>query len=850
MAPLSLLPLFAALSTSSPGHVSPRLLYPKQVGVLRAAVRFEEAVTTTDLHRLARSGARPVELAVGGFGVVGRVVAVDVGQRDLAKAAAVPGVLRIEPVIPPIRVAPLDVTHRKVGALYAWHPPAETFERYAGEGVVLADHEGGWNIFHPDFFRPDGGFHDFEDRDGDGRAGAGDGVDLDRDGRFEATLSLLEGLRENRYLGEERYGAPGYQPDVDWLYVDENGNGTRDFGPSFTEDTPALGEPIFIGDDVNDNAHLDGGEKLLRLGTSKVRAVVVDGTQYTRGQNLTSYPVNGDVSHGTGALGIAAGGAVRLRRYTGVAPDADLVLVDVEDPVVGLATARALGVHVSFYEWNSPADLQDGSGPFEVAMTDAAAAGMVQVAAAGNLAGSDHVMELGGLQGSVERVQLTTDGLGVHAYRAFWLNIYWHGPLSAASIALEGSSTGRVEITGAFTEGVLDGIGVSVWAEETAAGNARILVVASNDGGVLPETSLTVEVTPNAPIARLRGLLFDDSAGWGKGVSWLSKQTDAGTALMPSTADSVIAVAAYGGRHDLTPIGWGGIDERRNYSGMGPRIDGSPQVDISAPDDPYSAAFSGDPDVFYGSFGGTSGALPHVAGSAAVVLSSGVPYSHQAVEQLLTTTARTDALTGEAFSEAFGHGKVDLGRAIFGESDTFPSPPMLQVTGPEMPVAGRPFAITAEVRQVGGDAGDVLLAWDVGYDGVEEVALSGARDLRHVAEAPGPLRVLVRAKNAVTGRTARTLFFTEVVADCATAGCAEGCCLADGLCGACAPPDAGIMTPDAGAAPQQDAGPAMRGRADERSKRGCGCSAGEGGGPPHLLLLPLLLFIARLRRAP
>lgn len=839
---LSPLPsVFAALVASSPGYLSPRLLHPKQAGTIRAAVRFEERPTGADLRALARAGARPVELVVGGLAVVGRIVSVDVAQADLPKAARVPGVRRIEPVIPPVRVTPLDVTNRKVGALAAWDPPAEPNERFAGDGVVLADHEGGWNIYHPDFFRLDGGLYDFEDRDGDGKAGPGDGIDLDGDGQYEGTLSLLEGLRENIYLGEMRVGDPGYQPDVDWLYVDMNGNRTRDFGSGFSESTPGLGEPIFVGDDVDGNGRLDLGEKLVRVGSPKVRTVVEGGSQYVRGQNLTAYPMSGDISHGTGALGIAAGGAVGLRRYTGIAPEADLVLIHEEDPVVGLATAESLGVHVSFYEWNSPADLQDGAGPFETALTDAAARGMVQVTAAGNLANADHVMELTGLQGSTERVELTTDGMGVHTYRAFWLNIYWDGPLAAATIALEGSSSGRLDVNGPFAQGVLDGIEVNAWAEETAAGNARVLVVAGDGTSALPETVLGLEIAPNQPITRLRGMLFDDASGWGKGVSWLSDQSDTGTALMPSTADTVIAVAAYGGRHDLDMFGWGGVDERRSYSGMGPRIDGAAQVDISAPDDPYSPAGGGDPSVFYSAFGGTSGALPHVAGAAAVVLSSGVPYNHAAVEELLTTTARRDTFTGNAFSESYGHGKVDVARAIFGQSDSFPPKPTLQVTGPETPVAGRAFALTAEVQQPGGDAGDILVGWDVGYDGIEEVPPAAARDLRHVADTPGPLRVLVRAKNVVTGRVTRRLYRTDVAEDCAIAGCATGCCLEDGLCGACAPPDAGAPA-DSGQA-SIDAGASIDRRPRDRDRGGgCGCTASEGRGAPWfgLLLLPLL----------
>ena len=115
----------------------------------------------------------------------------------------------------------------------------------------------GWDIFHPDFFRPDGGYVSFSDQDENSILSAGDALDLDGDGEYESSFSFLS--------------PGGFEPDSGWLYVDENQNGVRDFGASFDESTPAYGEPIFVGDDLNENGQMDVGEKLIRLGTSKFR---------------------------------------------------------------------------------------------------------------------------------------------------------------------------------------------------------------------------------------------------------------------------------------------------------------------------------------------------------------------------------------------------------------------------------------------------------------------------------------------------------------------------------------------------------------------------------------------------
>ena len=153
----------------------------------------------------------------------------------------------------------------------------------------------GWDIFHPDFFRPDGGYFSFSDQNEDQVLSVGDTVDLDGDGEYEAKISFLniDG---------------GFKPDLDWVFIDINENGERDFGADYGESTPAYGEPIFIGDDLDANGQIDIGEKLLRLGSSKFRAIYENGVAYRRGENLITYdPSSIDPGHGTGAMGIAEG---------------------------------------------------------------------------------------------------------------------------------------------------------------------------------------------------------------------------------------------------------------------------------------------------------------------------------------------------------------------------------------------------------------------------------------------------------------------------------------------------------------------------------------------------------------
>src|SRR5690606_39235160 len=115
-----------------------------------------------------------------------------------------------------------------IEATSLWSPPPGE-GGLTGEGVVVADHEGGWDVFHPDFFRPDAGVYDFIDQNMNGKADFGDVIDLDGDGVADATLFLLESNLTDYYVDPPIYDIvePGYQPDTDWLYIDLNGNHTR-----------------------------------------------------------------------------------------------------------------------------------------------------------------------------------------------------------------------------------------------------------------------------------------------------------------------------------------------------------------------------------------------------------------------------------------------------------------------------------------------------------------------------------------------------------------------------------------------------------------------------------------------
>ncbi|MCK4348673.1 MAG: S8 family serine peptidase [Thermoplasmatales archaeon] len=124
----------------------------------------------------------------------------------------------------------------------------------------------------------------------------------------------------------------------------------------------------------------------------------------------------------------------------------------------------------------------------------------------------------------------------------------------------------------------------------------------------------------------------------------------------PARYDSVIAVAATTS-----------YDTRPRFSSTGP------DVELAAPGDYVNSTY---PDDAYASMSGTSMACPHVAGVAALVISSGITYN-DAVRSKMQTTAEDIGSTGLDWE--FGYGLVDAEAAVGGSTPDTESPS--QVTG-------------------------------------------------------------------------------------------------------------------------------------------------------------------------
>lgn len=782
---------------------------------IEANVILDRALDDELIQKLEAAGATIDRLPSGKPAAIGKTVGLHIAQDDLDRVAALPEVVRIEPAEQRFVHPPLRETAPLVGATAAWNAPAQ-HPGYTGEGVVIADIETSWDILHPDFFRPDAGGHAFEDVDGDGVAGPGDRVDLDGDGVYESELKLYSIPTSDRYRG--RIDPPGtrYAPAVDWLFVDLNGNGTWDAGKAagFTDDDPAFGEPIFVGDDLDGDGAIRGHERLLRLGTSKVRSVHTrSGLVYRRGNNLSAYRNQfDDLSHGTSAAGVAAGGWAGIgRRYVGLAPSADLVFVEYTGLARDYATVLDEGVDVLMVELSQPLGFLDGSSAMEEGLTELTRQGVTVVTATGNFAGENRTARFKP-EGQVETIRYQTDSPWV-SLRDAWLAITWIGdPGDVQVVASHGEES--IELKGTVS---LAGMKFQTMDDASPRGTAmKLVVIRATNGGLLPSKELALQLQAAPGVEEIR-LLTADEGVWGPGTFFVDNVDDGITAIIPATADDVIGVGAFVGRRDM-----GGLDQKgavTYYSGNGPRIDGEQIVDLLGPDDPITASWASGVGHEYAAFGGTSAALPHVTAAAALVKDAFPHFGPAQIREALRKAARQDSFTGVVPNHTAGFGKLDVARAIFGEAPV-PSGFLGLRLESAPAVEGGGLIVRAVVESP--EASSVVVEFDVGWDGLYEVSRSSVREVV-VPPSSEPIPVVARAFDS-TGQTTRTVLWVDGINDCHEVGCEEGCCRDDGSCGSC-----------------DDEGPGKGGSGKTRRRSSGGCSAAGSAGLPWLLLPSLLV---------
>jgi MYXO-CTERM domain-containing protein len=836
---------------------------------LRVTLRFTRDVKGSDIDAVESRGCTATRLPSKVVVRVGPVLEADCRWSALAGLAAIPDLFKVTPTFDAVPLAPLGV------------PPSTTLEeveapalrranhplKATGAGVTVIDIDSAADVFHPFLFRANGGRFAWIDVDKNGTfAPAIDGVDINKDG----VLNVGELLRMQKaaVYSIEYAPTPGWKKfndtndfiaGVDWLYQDENGSGAREFGAVYGESKPGFGESVFVVDDVDGDGVLDVGERLVRLGTSKIKALLDFQTgnpvEFTRGTNLIQFSAPADEQlHGSMVLGSIAGGDANLTRFHGIAPDAELLLAyrySTSSLLSSLMWAQQKNAQIALWEmatWYF--EPLDGSSDLEAACDSAHLGGMLQIGAAGNLGGSKKHTVFSAATGT------TTALLSVpKEYSAgFGGNLNLPGATMAAISLTLGAAT--VALTGPQGSTQLGPFQLQ-WFTDTSARNTSVRSFYLGTNNQLPLTTdqtITVTVTNTSTPATVHGYIFDNASSWGQGVYWLANTTDANTYGVPSTSDRTMAIGTWLADFPIPPRLAG---ELADHSSRGPRRDGMDTIDLVAPEDhitSFTRSMLPWGQLWVG--GGTSNASPVAVGVAAALLSLQPTLTPDQLAAQLRTGARAETQMGTLPNDNWGSGKLSAYRSRYAMAPVAVLPPVARGT---VTVAGGVATLNASTSS---DPQGLALSyrWDADDDGVNDAVATATPIVTLSASAVAQYVTLevANSKGAVSRvRIEKPALVPDAGmpdAGAPDAGLPDAGLPDAGMADAGIPdagltdggvPDAGAEQPDA-SVPFVDGGKLTDGgTTTEPPPKGCGCSTGSEGG---LFALAALLLSASGRR--
>jgi len=647
-------------------------------------VKFDHVLSSAEIASFEQRGVSFFNIN-GAVAHTGSIYAARIPWDAVDGLASRKEILKLDAAWKPAVFPLLDVSAHEIEADSVWRQIDPLGLPLTGKGMRISDFDTGIDVFHPSFFYADGDTLNWIDVDFSGTFTPGtDCVDLNKNGNADANETLLyfDGpIYDPAYVWGGGYPSNygnGYQTYWDWLYNDANHTWYREYGPAagFTESTPSYGEQMFIAVDADADGALDPGEKLVALKTSKIYATMTaDAVERRRGADLiqNEADVNG---HGSSVAGILAGGTVGRHIFTGIAPDAEILMgyFFSGNPISALIPwARSRGSDVMLYEFGGFVwDYLDGSSIDEELITTMNDT-VIQVTPSGNLGrGRKHAIATAAASDSVV-LRITAPVVSGTNIVNLWSTTLWRTTISNLTFRLKSPKGGTITLSGSVS-GVN---GYYVWFEASTSPRGTCAMNVYVDRGSNPYLTGTWElhvVNKTAAPIEVISNVADDITSWAGGAEFLNYYTDQRNVTWPATADGAFVNGSYSTRgfEGYNGIGLGTISvgEISAFSGRGTRIDGRHLLDIVSPGnyDVYSTRssqdLSGYPIGSYRQFSGTSAAGPHVAAACALVQQAFPSASMKDVAYLITSHAATDAFTGAVYNDTWGWGKLRILHAV------------------------------------------------------------------------------------------------------------------------------------------------------------------------------------------
>ncbi|MFC1651423.1 S8 family peptidase, partial [Candidatus Latescibacterota bacterium] len=247
----------------------------------------------------------------------------------------------------------------------------------------------------------------------------------------------------------------------------------------------------------------------------------------------------------------------------------------------------------------------------------------------------------------------------VHKITEVFFSFLWRKSTTyIPSIILKISETDSVIITADNEPYDIGELNVISGMDYSSKGTSRLDIVVSSEFNINGDMLFTLNNKRRVDLD-IHCYISDNKTSWVNGAQFQNHLTDDGTISSPGTSEKGITVGAFYPRDIPNTLG-----DICYFSSWGETIDGRRAVDITAPGftvfSPFSHLNTTKQPGGYQNFGGTSAALPHVAGSAALILQVKKNISPDNLSKLLFESAKTDEYTGLTPNSVWGYGKLNV----------------------------------------------------------------------------------------------------------------------------------------------------------------------------------------------